>query len=71
MQTGKRYLLTVDPRATIKDSRNQGYNFVATTEYASMDDLNYYDTDCEAHKKLKSTVKSLVEGPPLNLMLEV
>jgi len=69
-QNGKPYLLAVEPHATIADSRNQGYNFVATTQYASMDDIEYYDTDCEAHKQLKSTVRDLVEGPPLTLIMK-
>lgn len=33
--------------------------------------MAYYDTECEAHKELKSMAKSLtLEGPPLTVYYE-
>ena len=73
VQDGKPYIQKVAPHKTIATDSpmSQGYNFVVTTQFASLDDLRYYDTDCGAHKKLKATVIHFVDGPPLGLMSEV
>jgi hypothetical protein len=43
--------------------RSQGFTFVAKSEFASLDDLKYYDTGCEAHTTLKAGAKELgIEG---------
>lgn len=62
--------MEVSPRQTINDPRNQGFNFVASTTFASMADFKYYDEECEAHKKLKAFAKAKVDGPPLVLFVE-
>ncbi len=41
------------------------------TKYASMEDVKYYDEECEAHKQLKAFAKGKLEGPPLAFHLEV
>ena len=49
--------MTVGPAE--EDSRSQGYTIVSKTEFASLDDMRYYDTDCEAHAALKSHIKDV------------
>lgn len=45
--------------AADEDARSQGYTFVSKTEFASMDDMKYYDSGCKAHDDLKTFVKTL------------
>ena len=45
------------------DPRSQGYTLVSKTEFASLDDMKYYDEECKAHSDLKAFIKELtVEG---------
>jgi hypothetical protein len=45
------------------DARSQGYTVICKTEFASMEDLKYYDDSCAAHQALKATAKDFgVEG---------
>jgi hypothetical protein len=45
------------------DARSQGYTFVAKSEFKTIEDMRYYDTDCAAHNKLREGTKPLgVEG---------
>lgn len=45
------------------DPRTQGYTLVSKTEFASMDDMKFYDEECPAHGAVKSFIKQLtVEG---------
>jgi hypothetical protein len=39
--------MTVGPAE--EDPRSQGYTLVSKTEFASMDDMKYYDNECPAH----------------------
>lgn len=43
--------------AADEDARSQGFTFVSKTEFASMDDMKYYDDGCQAHQALKDFVK--------------
>ncbi|KAK1076009.1 hypothetical protein LTR33_009329, partial [Friedmanniomyces endolithicus] len=47
---GKPYILETSASKAVDDPRNSGYNLVAMTKYASMEDVKYYDEECEAHK---------------------
>ena len=45
------------------DQRSQGFTFVAKSEFASMDDMRFYDAECPAHQALKKEAMTLgVEG---------
>ncbi|KXG50930.1 Dimeric alpha-beta barrel [Penicillium griseofulvum] len=55
---GKPYILAAAVGASFPDPRNKGYNLSVKTTFASMEDMKYYDSECEAHKLLKS-----VAGP--------
>ncbi|GKU02017.1 unnamed protein product [Fusarium langsethiae] len=54
---GKPYILSMVVGAADEDARSQGYTFVSKTEFASMDDMKYYDDGCQAHQALKDFVK--------------
>ena len=40
------------------DPRSQGYTIVSKSEFASLDDMKYYDADCEAHASVKKHIMS-------------
>ena len=43
--------------------RSNGFNFVAKVEFASTEDMEYFDNECDSYKALKLGAKSLrVEG---------
>jgi len=60
---GKPYILSLHAGPVFEDARSQGFTFAAKSEFASTEDMKYYDEDCEAHKTLKANAKSLgIEG---------
>lgn len=46
---------------SIPDSRNKGFNLSVKTTFASLEDMQYYDQECEAHKALKAVVSAVRE----------
>ncbi|KAG9662073.1 hypothetical protein KCU98_g2072, partial [Aureobasidium melanogenum] len=62
---GKPYILRCVAGPAANDERSQGYTLAAQTTFSSLDDMKYYDSECEAHAALKAVAKSKVEGPPL------
>ncbi|KAF5872982.1 putative stress responsive a b barrel domain-containing protein [Botrytis fragariae] len=45
------------------DPRTQGFSVVAKTEFKNLEDMEYYEDSCEAHKWFKGEAKTLgVEG---------
>lgn len=56
---GKPYILSLAVGQALEDPRSQGYTLVAKSEFSSLDDMKYYDDECEAHKKLRAEAKSL------------
>lgn len=36
--------------------RTKGYTFVNKTEFASMDDMRYYESECPAHGEVKKVL---------------
>ncbi|KAH7316494.1 hypothetical protein B0I35DRAFT_433225 [Stachybotrys elegans] len=45
------------------DQRSQGYTLISKTEFASMEDMKFYDEECKAHAEIKKVVRSLaVDG---------
>ncbi|CAL5875070.1 uncharacterized protein PFLUO_LOCUS9374 [Penicillium psychrofluorescens] len=58
---GKPYIVSAAAGASIPDPRNQGFNLSVKTTFASMEDMKYYDNDCEAHKALKAVAASVRE----------
>ncbi|OJJ44047.1 hypothetical protein ASPZODRAFT_72367 [Penicilliopsis zonata CBS 506.65] len=58
---GKPYILNVAAGRSFPDPRNKGYNLSVKTRFASMEDMKYYDVECEAHKALKAVLLPVKE----------
>jgi hypothetical protein len=62
-QDGKPYILSLQAGPLFEDARSAGFTFAAKSEFKSVEDMKYYDADCEAHKVLKANAKTLgIEG---------
>lgn len=61
-QNGDPYIIRVEAGQTEEDQRNQGYTVCAKTTFASMDDFEYYDKTCEAHKEIRAFAASVNKG---------
>ncbi|KXT17503.1 hypothetical protein AC579_3187 [Pseudocercospora musae] len=66
---GKPYILEIKARQTISDARNQGYNLVAMTKFKTLQDMKYYDVECEAHQALKKYNHGKISIPPLTMYM--
>lgn len=58
VKDAKPYILSTAVGKSFPDPRNKGFNLSVKTTFASLDDMKYYDSECEAHKALKA-----VAGP--------
>ncbi|RAL08883.1 Dabb family protein [Aspergillus homomorphus CBS 101889] len=56
---GKPYIINAAVGQSFPDARNQGWNVSVKTAFASLDDMKFYDQECEAHKALKAVVLPL------------
>ncbi|ORY55293.1 stress responsive A/B barrel domain-containing protein [Pseudomassariella vexata] len=66
---GKPYILSMTTGPAMEDPRSQGWTVVSKTEFASLNDMKYYDDQCEAHAELKSLAKGLgIQGGPAGVM---
>ena len=70
-QDGKPYILSCEATKTMDDPRSQGYTLVARSRFNNLEDMKFYDEECEAHKQLKELAKGKIEPPPLTLYFEV
>jgi hypothetical protein len=62
-QGGKPYIVSLQAGPAYDDARSQGYTLVAKSEFRSLEDMKYYDSECQAHQTLKNGAKDLgVEG---------
>ncbi|PHH69367.1 hypothetical protein CDD82_7809 [Ophiocordyceps australis] len=57
---GKPYILSLVVGPADEHPRSQGYTVVSRTEFASRDDVLFYDQECPAHQKLIAFIKTLV-----------
>lgn len=63
---GKPYIPIAAAKTAYQDERNSGYTVVARTVFESKQDMEYFDTECAAHQKIKASLKDkLADGPPL------
>ncbi|GKT50758.1 uncharacterized protein ColSpa_10939 [Colletotrichum spaethianum] len=70
-QDGKPYILSMVVGPAADDPRTQGFTVVAKTEFASLDDMKYYDDECAAHGALKAFVKEkLTVGGVMSVYFE-
>lgn len=67
---GKPYLLSLQAGPVYEDPRSKGYTFVSRFEFASKEDMDYYDSGCPAHQALKDNIKHFMTEPPLNVYYE-
>ncbi|KAL2005706.1 hypothetical protein VTN00DRAFT_10199 [Thermoascus crustaceus] len=56
VKDGKPYITSITAGPTVPDPRNKGFNLAVKTTFASLEDMRYYDTECEAHRALKAVV---------------
>ncbi|KAK2047842.1 stress responsive A/B barrel domain-containing protein [Colletotrichum somersetense] len=50
---GKPYILSLIVGLAAEDPRAQGFTVVSKSEFASLEDMKYYDEECAAHAALK------------------
>lgn len=55
-QDGKPYILSLSVGPAEDDPRSQGYTIVSKSEFSSLEDMTYYDTECEAHAGVKKEI---------------
>ena len=62
IQDGKPYILSVDVGIAQEDQRAQGFTIAAISTFASLEDMQYYDNECAAHKSLREYARSVSQG---------
>ncbi|KAJ4182813.1 hypothetical protein NW759_017107 [Fusarium solani] len=62
LKNGKPYIASVKAGKAAPDQRAQGFTVVALSVFSSIDDFNYYDTECIAHGELKQFAKTAHQG---------
>ena len=74
LQDGKPYIREVKASKSLSGpERGKGFTFVAMTRFDTMEDVQYYDNHCEAHKRLREIARDKVEQPwqpPLTVYFE-
>ncbi|KAI0458541.1 stress responsive A/B barrel domain-containing protein [Xylaria acuta] len=70
-EDGKPYILSMKTGVTLSDPRSWGWTVVNKAEFASLEDMQYYDKQCKAHAELKEKVKALElqGGVPRGIMV--
>ncbi|EFQ99577.1 stress responsive A/B barrel domain-containing protein [Nannizzia gypsea CBS 118893] len=58
----KPYILSVEAGRTLPDLRTQGYTLAVRTTFRNLDDMNFYDTECETHRRLKKVAAPRRQG---------
>ncbi|KAL4780733.1 hypothetical protein BJX76DRAFT_350737 [Aspergillus varians] len=61
VKDGKPYILAAAAGPSFPDPRNRGFNLSVKMTFASLEDMKYYDTECEAHKALKAVAAPVRE----------
>ncbi|PTU24294.1 hypothetical protein P175DRAFT_0489419 [Aspergillus ochraceoroseus IBT 24754] len=61
VKDGKPYILAAAVGTSYPDPRNKGFNVSVKTTFASLEDMKYYDEECEAHKALKAVAAPVKE----------
>ncbi|PHH91913.1 hypothetical protein CDD83_9780 [Cordyceps sp. RAO-2017] len=62
VKDGKPYILSVTAGTAKPDQRAQGYTVAVISVFQSVDDMTYYDNECQAHAELKSFAKTVHQG---------
>ncbi|KAI8632996.1 stress responsive A/B barrel domain-containing protein [Xylariaceae sp. FL1651] len=68
-EDGKPYILSMTTGKVMEDPRSQSWTVVNKAEFASMDDMRYYDEQCKAQAELKAKAKTFgISGGPQGIM---
>ncbi|KUI73450.1 hypothetical protein VM1G_09093 [Cytospora mali] len=68
---GKPYIAYLCAGIAHDDARSKGYTVVAQSKFHSLEDMQFHDEGCPAHKEFKATAKDLGPlEPPLLVYLE-
>ncbi|KAL9061286.1 MAG: hypothetical protein Q9162_000160 [Coniocarpon cinnabarinum] len=70
LKDGKPYILSSIGGPALDEARSKGYTFVSQTRFASLEDMQHYDTSDTAHAELKAGLKDKVSEPPLVIFFE-
>ncbi|MCJ1297445.1 hypothetical protein MMC08_000231 [Hypocenomyce scalaris] len=64
------YMLSPSISPILPDTleRSHGFTIVAKNAFKSKEDMDYYDSECEAHKKFKEMVGGKLEGGRAGLL---
>lgn len=69
-QDGKPYILSLKANKLYDDPRSNGYRFAAESTFETVEDMKYYDNECEAHTLLKKEIGPLSQGKPMTIYWE-
>jgi hypothetical protein len=61
VRDGKPYILSLAVGPIVPTPRAKGFNLGVKSTFATLDDMNYYDTECPAHAELKRVAAPLSE----------
>ncbi|KAF2841834.1 stress responsive A/B barrel domain protein [Patellaria atrata CBS 101060] len=64
------YIIKASASRTHSDARNRGITIVAKTTFASLEDMKFYDEECEAHASIKAALKGKLEEPPVTVFMD-
>lgn len=71
VQDGKPSILSLVAGTALPDERSQGITVVVKAEFASLDDMNYFDNDCPVNTAFKDWAKTLKhETKPISVYFE-
>ena len=62
LQGERRYISEVSCGRLSGDMCSKGYTFAVCTKFASLADMEYYVTECTAHKRIQVAAKDMVKG---------
>lgn len=62
LKDGLPYILSVTAGQAFEDARNQGYTIAVVSQFKSVEDMRYYDNECQAHAALKKVAKEIHRG---------
>jgi Stress responsive A/B Barrel Domain len=59
-QNGVPYIVSMQAGPAYGAARDQGYTFVAKSVFQNKEDMEHYETKCEAHQEYKDFLKANV-----------
>ncbi|KIM92598.1 hypothetical protein OIDMADRAFT_62404 [Oidiodendron maius Zn] len=65
LKDGKPYILSVKAGRSLEDARNQDYSVVLQTTFDSLEDMQFFDNECQFHVRVKKLVAPRISPPPV------